>query len=172
MKSKIALSLLLASIQLGGRSEAQSADDAARRLAGMWRLVANPQRLADGTTRQGGNGGASIGYAFFDAAGRHMCYVTMNPNRPVWKSESAPTPEEGLAALRGISAYCATLEIHAAEGFMDRRYEINQNPNAVGKTSRRWYSFEGPDRLILRVDPAELTKPVVDLQFIWERVTN
>ena len=55
---------------------------------------------------------------------------------------------------------------------MDRRYEINQNPNAVGKTTRRWYSFQGPDRLILRVDAAELTKPVVDVQFIWERVTK
>ena len=172
MKTRIVLFVLLALIQLAGQSQAQSADDAARQLAGMWRLVSNPTRLADGTTRQGANGVASIGYAFFDQPGRHMCYLTMSPNRPAWKSEVAPTPEEGLTALRGISAYCATLEIHATEGYMDRRYEINQNPNAVGKPTRRWYSFQGPDRLILRLDAAELTMPVVDVQFIWERVTN
>jgi Lipocalin-like domain len=162
-------SVLLVSTMLAGRPTAQSTDDVARQLSGMWRLVANPQRLADGTTRQGTTG--VIGYAFFDAAGRHMCFLTMNPNRPVWKG-SAPTPEEGLAALRGISAYCATLEIHATEGFMDRRYEINQSPNAVGRTTRRWYSFQDADRMTLRVDPAELTAPVVETLFVWERVKD
>jgi hypothetical protein len=67
---------------------------------------------------------------------------------------------------------CATLEIHANEGFMDRRYDINQNPNAVGRATRRWYSFQGPDRLTLRVDAAELLKPVVETLFIWERVSK
>ena len=151
------------------QSRAQSTDDAARRLAGMWRLVSNPQRLTDGTTRQGTN---TIGYAFFDATGRHMCFLSMNPNRPAWKSETAPTPEEGLTALRGIGAYCATLEINAKEGFMDRRYEINQTPNAVGQATRRWFSFQGADRMTLRVDASELTSPVVETLFIWERVTK
>ena len=167
MKTTIA-SLLLLLTQLSGQSRAQSTDDVARQLAGMWRLVSNPTQLADGTTRQGPN----IGYAFFDATGRHMCFLTMNPDRPSWKSETAPTPEEGLTALRGINAYCATLEIHAKEGFMDRRYDINQNPNAVGRATRRWYSFQGPDRLTLRVDAAELRQPVVETLFVWERVTK
>ncbi len=161
-------SILLMLTVLSSQSVAQSTDDVARQLSGMWRLVSNPQRLADGTTRQGTN----IGYAFIDPAGSHMCFLSMAPNRPVWKSEGAPTPEEGLIALRGINAYCATLEINAKEGFMDRRYDINQNPNAVGKTTRRWYSFQGSDRMTLRVDAAELTKPVVETLFIWERVTK
>ena len=167
MKTTIA-SILLVLIQLSGQSRAQSTDDVARQLAGMWRLVSNPTQLADGTTRQGSN----IGYAFFDASGRHMCFLTMNPARPSWKSETAPTPEEGLTALRGINAYCATLEIHAKEGYMDRRYDINQNPNTVGRATRRWYSFQGPDRLTLRVDAAELRQPVVETLFVWERVTK
>jgi hypothetical protein len=45
-----------------------------------------------------------------------MCYVTMSPNRPTWKFDNGPTPEEALIALRGINSYCATLEIHANEG--------------------------------------------------------
>src|SRR5262245_58155778 len=128
MKTTIA-SILLVLTQFSGQSWAQSTDDVARQLAGMWRLGSHPTQLADGTTRQVSN----IGDAFFDGTGRHMCFLTMNPNRPAWKSETAPTPEEGLTALRGISAYCATLEIHAKEGFMDRRYEINQNPNALAE---------------------------------------
>lgn len=169
MKPKIACAFLLAWVQLAGVSHAQSADDVARRLSGMWRLVGNPQRLADGTTRQGAN---NVGYAFFDAAGTHMCFLSMNPNRAVWKTENAPTPDEGLAALRGINVYCATLEIHASEGYMDRRYDINQNPNAVGRTTRRWFSFQSENQMTLRVDAAELAKPVVETLFVWERVTK
>ena len=170
MKKAVACSVIFLMTQLSTGIRAQSTDgDAARKLAGMWRLVSNPQRLDDGTTRQGAN---SVGYAFFDANGRHMCFEAMAPNRPAWKNESSPTPDEGLAALRGINAYCATIEIHAREGFMDRRYEISQNPSLVGKSSRRWYSFQGPDRMTLRVDSAELTKPVVETLFIWERVAK
>jgi len=166
MKRTIVWPVLLVLIQFS--SQAQSTEDVAGQLAGMWRLVSNPQRLADGTTRQSGN----IGYAFLDATGSHMCFLSMRPNRPAWKSEATPTPEEGLTALRGIGAYCATLEIHAKEGFMDRRYDINQNPNAVGRATRRWYSFQDSDRMTLRVDAAELTRPVVETLFIWERVTK
>ena len=170
MKEAIVWSVILILTQLSSELQAQSsADDIARQLSGMWRLVSNPQRLDDGTTREGAN---SIAYAFFDTTGHHMCFTAMNPNRPVWKVEASPTPEEGLTALKGINSYCATIEIHARDGFMERRYEISQNPNIVGKASRRWYSFQGPDRMSLRVDAAELTKPVVETLFIWERVTN
>jgi hypothetical protein len=151
MKRTITWSVLLVWALLGRRSEAQSTDDVARQLSGMWRLVSNPQRLADGTTRQGTNGVTGVGYAFFDASATHMCFLMMIPDRP-------------------LSAYCAILEIHAKEGFMDRRYDINQNPAAVGRATRRWFSFQGSSRLTLRVDDAELTKPVVETLFIWERV--
>src|SRR5579864_4155645 len=139
----------------------------ASRSAGMWRLVSNPQRLVDGTTREGTN---SVGYAFFDSKLSHMCFLSMNPNRPQWKSATTPTPEEGLSALKGFGAYCATIEVHAKEGFMIRNYEINQTPNAVGRTTKRWYTFEGPDHMSLRVDASELNQPVVESTFVWERV--
>jgi len=44
------------------RSLAQSPEDIAKQFAGMWQLVSNPQRLVDGTMREGSN---SVGYAFF-----------------------------------------------------------------------------------------------------------
>jgi hypothetical protein len=166
MKTIILWSILLVSGQLIGTSYAQSRDEIARQLAGMWRLVGNPQRLADGTTREGSN---SVGYAFFDANAGHMCFLSMNPDRPRWKS-GTPAPEEAVAAIRGFGAYCATLEIHAKEGFMVRHYDINQNPNAVGGATTRWFTFQGADRMSLRVDASELNRPVVESTFVWERV--
>ena len=170
MKKTVLWSILLALLVLGELSStscAQSQEDIAKRLAGMWRLVSNPQRLADGTTRQGAN---SVGYAFFDANGTHMCFLSMNPNRPKWKSEAMPTPDEGLSAIRGLGAYCATIEIHAKEGFMIRHYDINATPNAVGRETKRWVTFQGKDGMSLRVDPSELNPPIVETTFVWERV--
>ena len=53
---------------------------------------------------------------------------------------------------------------------MVRHYEINQTSNAVGKATKRWYTFQGPDRMSLRVDASELNRPVVESTFVWERV--
>ena len=169
MKQTVAWSIFLLLGQFSGTLRAQSQDAIAKQFAGMWRLVSNPQRLADGTTREGAN---SVAYAMFDSDATHMCFISMNPNRPRWKSEAAPTPEEGLAALRGFGAYCGTVEIHTKEGFIVRNYEINQSPNAVGKVTKRWYTFQGNNRMSLRIDPPELTAPVVENTLIWERVVK
>jgi hypothetical protein len=169
MKKMVTLSIFLLFGPLSNTSRAQSQDDIAKQFAGMWRLVSNPQRLADGTTRQGLN---SVAYVFFDTDASHMCFVSMNPNRPQWKSEPAPTPEEGLSAIRGFGAYCATVEIHPKEGFIVRQYEIDQIPNAVGRTTKRWYTFQGTNRMSLRIDTPELNSPVVESTLIWERVVK
>ena len=55
---------------------------------------------------------------------------------------------------------------------MVRHYEINQTPNAVGGETKRWFTFQGRDRMSLRVDPSELNPPVVETTFVWERVVK
>ena len=107
MKKTVAWSIFLVLGQLNSTSRAQSQDDIAKQFAGMWRLVSNPQRLADGTTRQGSN---RVAYVMFDTDAGHMCFVSMDPKRPRWKSETAPTPEERLSATGGFGAYCATVD--------------------------------------------------------------
>src|SRR5207253_11053479 len=106
MKKTVAWSIFLILGQLNSTSRAQSQDDIAKQFAGMWRLVSSRQRLADGTTRQSSN---NVAYLVFDTDAGHMCYLSMNPNRPPWKSETAPTAEEALSAIKGFSAYCATV---------------------------------------------------------------
>jgi hypothetical protein len=167
MKKIVAWSVLLVVGQVGGTLRAQSRDDIARQFAGMWRLTSTQQRMADGTTRQSTSNTA---YVVFDTDAGHMCYLSMNPNRPQWKAESAPTAEEALSAIKGFGAYCATVEIHAKEGFIVRRYEVNQNPNAVGRTTKRWYTFQGANRMSLRIDSEELKPPVVESTLNWERL--
>ncbi|PYR56492.1 MAG: hypothetical protein DMF91_21745 [Acidobacteria bacterium] len=145
---------------------AQSEDAMAKQFVSMWRLVSRTQRLADGTTRQHP---ISVGYIIYTDTG-HMCYVAMNPSRPKWKSEIAPTPEEALSGITGLGAYCATVEIHAKEGFVVHHVEIERSPNRVGLARKRWFTFQGPNRVALRIDTPELNPPVVEDTLIWERV--
>jgi hypothetical protein len=169
MKASIAWIFLLVLGQFGTALRAQSKDDIAKRFAGTWRLVSNPQRFADGTTRENSN---SVAYAMFDSDASHMCFISMNPNRPAWKAETTPTAEEALATAKGFGAYCGTVEIHAKEGYIVRKYDVNQNPNLVGKVTKRWYAFQGPNRMSLRIDTPELNAPMVDNTLIWERIVK
>ena len=101
-----------------------------------------------------------------------MCSVGMAPNRQPWASATAPTGAEAVAAMggTGLYAYCARVEIHSAEGFVLHHVEIDKSPNLVGWTRKRWFTFQGPNRVALRIDPPELAPPVVESTLIWERV--
>ena len=168
MKKMTALSMLLAFGLLNGTSYAQSQDDIAKQFVGMWRLVSWPERMADGTTRLDPK---SVGYIIYTDTG-HMCFVDMDPNRPRWKSAAAPTPEEALSGIKGLSAYCATVEIHAKEGYVIHHVEIERSPNLVGMARKRWFTFQGPNRVSLRIDTPELNAPILESTLIWERVVK
>jgi hypothetical protein len=162
------LILVLGSVSF--ETHAQSPDDVAmaKRFVGMWRLVSHPNRLADGTTQQNVNSVAYIIYT--DTNPIHMCYVAMDPKRPKWKSEFAPTESEAISGMIGSSSYCSTVEVHAKEGFVIHHVEIASVPNVVGRDRKRWFTFDGPNRVTLRVDPAGLRPGTTDSTLIWERV--
>jgi len=168
MKKTAALSILLAFGLLNGSSHAQTPDDIGKQFIGMWRLVSWPQRLADGTTRQSP---LSVAYIVYTDTG-HMCYVGMDPNRPRWKLATAPTPQEALSGMTGFIAYCSTVEVHPKEGFVIHHVEIENRPNLVGMARKRWFAFQGPNRVSLRIDTPELAAPVVESTLIWERVVK
>lgn len=140
----------------------------AKQFIGTWRLVSWPQRLADGTTRQDPR---STAYIIYTDTG-YMCSVGMAPSRQLWASETVPTGAEAVAAMGGAGfyGYCARVEIHSAEGFVLHHVEIDKSPNLVGRTRKRWFTFQGPDRVALRIDSSELVAPVVESTLIWERV--
>jgi len=151
-------------------THAQPQDEASvsRQFVGMWRLVSWTQRLDDGTTMQNP---LSVAYIVYTDTS-HMCFVAMNPSRPKWKLEAAPTPEEIESGLGngGFYAYCATVEVHAKEGFVLHTVEIDKSPNRVGATRKRWFTFQGPNRIALRIDSSENNPRVVESTLIWERI--
>jgi len=148
----------------GAHSQSQDAAATVRRFGGTWRLVSWTQRLADGTRRQEPR---TVGYLIY--TDDHMCGVIVNPNRPKWKSETAPTPDEAKSGIEGLVAYCSTVEVHAKDGFVLHHVEVDRSPNVGGRIRKRWFTFEGPNRLTLRVDSAENAPPVVDSTLVWER---
>jgi hypothetical protein len=166
MQWKAAAIVSISLLPLGMATDASAQADAARRLVGMWRLASWEQRLTDGTTRQPAN---SVAYIIYTDTG-HMCYVAMNPNRAKWGSERAPTADEALSGITGFGGYCARVEVHPQEGYVLHHVEIEKTPNIVGRTRKRWFTFDGPDRVSLRVERAELAPGVAESILTWERV--
>jgi len=158
------LALVAAAI---GRASAQAAAPIPAQFVGTWRLVSWPQRLSDGTTRHDPR---TVAYIMYSEAG-YMCSMGMAPTRSKWKSQ-APTGAEALAAMAGDSlyAYCARVEVHQDDGYVLHFVEIDKSPNQVGRVRKRWFTFITPDRISLRIDPSELSAPVVESTLIWERV--
>ena len=139
---------------------------AADELIGTWKLVRRTQRFADGTSRQSP---VSFGYLIYTDA-RRMCYVAMDPTRPAWASAAAPTADEAVRTLAGLGAYCSRVDVNASEGYVVHHIEIEKVPNLVGHDRKRWFAFDNPDQLRLRVDKSELQPPVIDDELVWARV--
>jgi hypothetical protein len=158
---------LLAVVAMNDTPRAESAADVARQFVGTWRLVSWTQRLADGTTRPDPR---NVGYIIYTDAG-YMCYSSMASNRAPWASETSPTGAEAVATMGApFNAYCAKVEVHADEGFVLHHVEVDKAPNMIGRTRKRWFTFQGPNRVALRIDPAELSPPIVESTLLWERV--
>jgi hypothetical protein len=149
-------------------SHGQSNEGVAKQFIGMWVQSSWTEKLVDGTTRQNP---LSVAHLIYTDTGR-MCYVSMAENRRAWASAAAPSESEALSGMGNgaFYAYCATVEIHANEGFVLHHVDIDKVPNIVGNTRKRWFAFDGPNKLILRIDKAELRPPVVESTLVWERV--
>jgi hypothetical protein len=166
---KNALIAILAVTSLGGlRAQTRTNDEVAQRFVGAWRLVSWTQEMTDGTKRAAP--AADMGYLIYSAGGR-MCAVMQNSKRQ--KSPGPPSGlEEGTARSAGGVSYCAKVEVHAAEGFVLHAVEIDLNPRDIGVVRKRWFTFDGPNRLTLRIDAAERQKDVKDSLLVWERVRD
>jgi hypothetical protein len=138
----------------------------ARKLIGIWRLLDRTVTFADGTSRPDPR---TTAYLIYSDTGM-ACYVAMDPTRPAWKTEGAPTPEEALAGITGLGAYCGTFRVDADAGSVVHTMEIERIPNLVGRDRRRLFEFDGEDRLILVIGAEEYRPPVVQRRLIWERV--
>lgn len=159
------LIVVLTVVSTPSQIHTQAQDDVAKQLIGVWRLVSRPQVLADGTPRESP---VSDGYIIYTDTNR-MCAVIVDPKRPKWAEASSPTAAEALSSINGLNAYCGRVEVHAKEGFVLHYVELEKSPNKVGSIRKRWFKFDGPNRITLRSDTSEIPG-VAEGSLIWERV--
>lgn len=158
---------LAAAFSGGAFAQTPRDNDAPQRFIGAWRLVSWTERLADGTTRQAAT---DVGYLMFADGGR-MCATLANSKRVPW-SGAPRTLDEAIARTTGYISYCAQFEVHAQEGFVTYTEDLDLNPRTVGVVRKRWFAFDGSDRLKLTIDPAERQANLQDSSLIWERVRS
>jgi hypothetical protein len=155
----------------GLEARAESNEAVEKQLVGAWRLVTSTQKLADGTVRPSpAYGEHQAGYMIYTDT-HMMCSVNVNQDRPKWASPGAPSEGEMKAAFAGFGAYCATFSVNAEERSVTHHVQFDKSPNAAGTDRKRFYTLEG-NRLILKIDPRENQKGVVENTIIWERVAK
>lgn len=164
IKNLLLLLILTGAVSNVATAQSSTQPASEQHFIGIWRLVSWTKEYDDGTTAQEPR---SESYIIYTETG-HMCWVAMDPRRPNLPAE--PTEIEEAVAFRGLGAYCATVEINLDDGYVIHHVEIAKMPNAVGIERKRWFSFDGSDRLHLRVDPTENILPLVESSLIWERI--
>ena len=154
---------LLALVLLHGDSGYRRVDPQ-NTLVGAWRLVSFTNHLENGAIRQDAR---SVGYIIYSDSGT-MCATIADPNRAHWAAR-VPTGSEAVAAISGLIAYCGSYQVNAADGSVTHHVAVDRVPNAIGSDRKRWFTFDGPNRLTLRVDPS--TEPgVASSTLVWQRI--
>lgn len=155
---------------LASQSASATAESAAGRLVGTWRLVADTQRMADGTVRPDPNVGRHArGYIIYTSTGQ-VCAMLANSERPRWASSDRPTEAEALTIAENMVAYCGTYSVDEAAGFILHHIEIDLSPNRTGTDRKRFFTLSG-NSLILRPAPP-LPDGVQEWTVAWERVNG
>ena len=168
MKKSLAvvLALVASAAILPTRAHAQGADDPAKKILGMWRLVTTVQKKADGTSGPNPQYGAKgVGYIMYTDTGR-MCATLADPTVPNWKVYGKPTEAEARNAVDHFHAYCGAYTLHAKEGYVVHHVEMDNIPNDIGIDRKRFFKFVG-NRLLLTADPPPAG--TTEYTLTWER---
>jgi len=146
-----------------------AADRAANaRFAGVWKLVAEETRDANGRVVPGPNAasGGRFGFIAYDPAGYVGVTIAWN-RRPPFKGK-ASTPDEARAALASYNSYWGSFVVNDARGIVTHQTMGAVSPAFAGTNQERGFSIDG-NRLTLR--PPNLTNG--DQRALsWERMPD
>jgi hypothetical protein len=159
----VATAAFVAVLAAGTAAQGSGDREVAQRFSGAWRLASWTETLSNGTKRPAAT---DVGNIMFSESGR-MCAVLASSTRPKWTGAPASI-EDAVARTSGFITYCAQVEFHA-EGFVVYTDDLDFNPRSVGAVRKRWFTFDGPDRLTLSIDKAELASGVQSSVLVWER---
>jgi hypothetical protein len=164
----VSVSLVLTVLSLAAQVPPTDSKSGVRaRIVGAWALVSTEEHMTDGSKRPYLDVGASgKGYLIYTADG-HMCAAGMNPDRPAWLDVNNPTREEKLRAMEGFFGYCGRYEIDAVTHVIYHYPEVALDPNTVGTTQPRPYSFGGET---LTFSDKDTAPGVVSYAISWKKM--
>ena len=102
-----------------------------------------------------------------------MTGILMADQRELFSSASVATrsPDEAILAFNSFFAYSGPYEIHPDSSYVLHHVEACSNPNWVGGTQKRYFSFED-DNLILTTPPIAVRgseNQAVEQKLVWSR---
>jgi Lipocalin-like domain len=168
IKSLAVLVLLVVLGSLPDIAQAQPIENDSDKFVGMWKLESWQRTFSDGRTMADPR---SVGYIVYTDTG-HMCYLSMDPDRPKWSVWNDPTGEEAISAIMGIGAYCGRVEVDEEARVVTHIVEVEKVPNSVGLIRDRNYRFDGNNTLILSPVQSGLPEGVRLVELVWKRVTG
>ena len=140
------------------------------RFAGVWKLVGEETRDANGqAVSRGPNGdnAARFGYIVYDPVG----YMSVNLawlKQPVFAGGKATTPQDALAAMGAYNSYWGSFAVNDARGIVTHQTFGAQSPAFAGTNQERQFTFSG-NQLTLRPPTAANGD---QRTLTWERVPD
>ena len=151
-----------------GTSDPAAIRAANTRFAGVWKLVAEETRDANGQIVAGPNAasGGRFGFITYDPAG-YMGVTLAWTRRPAFKGK-ASTPDEARAAMASYNSYWGSFAVNEARGIVTHQTFGAVSPAFAGTNQVRGFTISG-NRLTLR--PPNLANGD-QRTLTWERVPD
>ena len=141
------------------------------RFAGVWKLVSCEAVRRNGTVVPL-YGRTPVGRLYYDACGNMSVHI-MRPGRREFPRDSkyGECDDELREAFEGYEAYFATYAVDTERRLIEHTVIGSLFPNWTGTIQRRFYEFDGPNRLVLSSQPADACPPQkTTVKLIWERL--
>src|SRR5262245_35233256 len=172
MTKVIAAVLVLGASLLAQTPPAEKLDRAAiraanSRFAGVWKLVAEETRDANGQVVPRPNDASRFGFIVYDPAG----YLSLNLSwikQPVFTNGKASTPQEALAAMGAYNSYWGSFAVNDARGIVTHQTFGALSPGFSGTNQERKFTIVG-NRLTLQPPTAANGD---QRTLTWERVPD
>jgi hypothetical protein len=171
----IGMSALVATSEISAqRGDGPPRDPAAgraanNRFAGIWKLVSQETRDANGQIAPAGpnaNNIGRLGYIVYDPAG-YMGVTIQSPNRPKFAGRQ-PTPEEARAAMATYTSYWGSFAVNDATNVVTHQTFGALSTAMSGTNQVRGFTMAG-NRLTLRPPAARNGN---QSSLTWERVPD
>ena len=134
---------------------------------GAWKLISAEYEFPDGhKTPYPDLGPKGVGFLLYTPSG-HMCAQLMDPARPRWADDDAPTAAEAGSALAGFTSYCGAYEVHEHNQTVVHRPQTAWSPNWIGTEQLRPYHLVSQDRFFFRGSEMQKQKDGTNVKVTW-----